>query len=159
MGQLLKSFGKLNERLAASYVGRILEGLQYLHQNDIVHCDLQAANIFTTRDGNVKLSEFGLAHNLRTAATEKAVAGTPNWMAPEVIELKGFTTKADIWSLGCTVIELVTGRPPYSDIVHSMSGGCLLQLIPHRVKLMLTRHLSHVSRCGGRHAALSREYF
>ena len=52
----------------------------------------------------------------------KDIAGTPNWMAPEVIELKGASTKSDIWSLGCTVIELLTGRPPYANITNSMSG-------------------------------------
>lgn len=52
----------------------------------------------------------------------KDITGTPNWMAPEVIELKGASTKSDIWSLGCTVIELLTGRPPYADITNSMSG-------------------------------------
>ena len=52
----------------------------------------------------------------------KDIAGTPNWMAPEVIELKGASTKSDIWSLGCTVIELLTGRPPYADVTNSMSG-------------------------------------
>ncbi|KAN0128075.1 Protein kinase-like domain containing protein [Lactarius tabidus] len=114
LGQTLKAFGKLNEKLVAIYVFKILEGLDYLHWCDIVHCDLKAANILTTKTGNVKLSDFGVSLTLRTIEREiKDVAGTPNWMAPEVIELKGATTKSDIWSLGCTVIELLTGRPPY----------------------------------------------
>ncbi|TFK53421.1 hypothetical protein OE88DRAFT_1655548 [Heliocybe sulcata] len=122
LGQTIKAFGKLNERLVASYVVKILEGLDYLHQNDVVHCDLKAANILTTKNGNVKLSDFGVSLNLRAMEREmKDVAGTPNWMAPEVIELKGASTKSDIWSLACTVIELLTGRPPYADIANSMT--------------------------------------
>src|SRR5712672_1415081 len=127
LGQTLKAFGKLNEKLVASYVVKILEGLHYLHQSDVVHCDLKAANILTTKTGNVKLSDFGVSLNLRAMEREmKDVAGTPNWMAPEVIELKGASTKADIWSLGCTVIELLTGRPPYAEIANSMSGRLTL---------------------------------
>ncbi|KAI0953922.1 hypothetical protein AcV7_007316 [Taiwanofungus camphoratus] len=122
LGQTLKAFGKLNERLVANYVVKILEGLHYLHQSDVVHCDLKAANILTTKTGNVKLSDFGVSLNLRAMEREmKDVAGTPNWMAPEVIELKGASTKSDIWSLACTVIELLTGRPPYAEIANSMS--------------------------------------
>jgi serine/threonine protein kinase len=124
LGQTLKAFGKLNEKLVASYVFKILEGLDYLHRSDVVHCDLKAANILTTKTGNVKLSDFGVSLNLRAMEREiKDVAGTPNWMAPEVIELKGASTKSDIWSLGCTVIELLTGRPPYGDIGNAMTGG------------------------------------
>ena len=124
LGQTLKAFGKLNERLVASYVVKILEGLHYLHRSDVVHCDLKAANILTTKNGNVKLSDFGVSLNLRAMEREmKDVAGTPNWMAPEVIELKGASPKSDIWSLGCTVIELLTGRPPYADIgTNGMAG-------------------------------------
>lgn len=122
LGQTLKAFGKLNEKLVASYVVKILEGLDYLHRSDVVHCDLKAANILTTKTGNVKLSDFGVSLNLRAMEREiKDVAGTPNWMAPEVIELKGASTKSDIWSLGCTVIELLTGRPPYGDIPNAMT--------------------------------------
>jgi len=121
LGQLIKAFGKLNERLVTGYVVKILEGLHYLHQSDVVHCDLKAANILTTKNGNVKLSDFGVSLNLRELQ-RKDVAGTPNWMAPEVIELKGASTKSDIWSLACIVIELLTGRPPYADIANSMSG-------------------------------------
>ncbi|KZV60016.1 kinase-like protein, partial [Peniophora sp. CONT] len=132
LGQTLKAFGKLNERLVASYVVKILEGLDYLHQSHVVHCDLKAANILTTKNGNVKLSDFGVSLNLRAMELStqtgkdgkvqgQDVAGTPNWMAPEVIELKGASTKSDIWSLACTVVELLTGRPPYADIANSMT--------------------------------------
>jgi serine/threonine protein kinase len=127
LGQTLKAFGKLNERLVASYVVKILDGLHYLHQSHVVHCDLKAANILTTKTGNVKLSDFGVSLNLRNLRQienerKDVVAGTPNWMAPEVIELKGASYASDIWSLGCTVVELLTGRPPYADILNSMSG-------------------------------------
>ncbi|KAN0060057.1 Protein kinase of the Mitotic Exit Network [Thecaphora frezii] len=117
----LKAFGNFPEKLVASYVVKILEGLNYLHEQNVVHCDLKAANILTTKNGNVKLSDFGVSLNLK--AVEKMnnknndAIGTPNWMAPEVIELKGVTTAADIWSLGCTVIELLTGKPPYYDML------------------------------------------
>ncbi|KAH9017539.1 hypothetical protein EDB84DRAFT_1566793 [Lactarius hengduanensis] len=86
-------------------------GWTTLHRSDVVHCDLKAANILTTKTGNVKLSDFGVSLNLPVRAMEreiKDVTGTPNWMAPEVIEVKGASPKSDIWSLGCTVIELLT---------------------------------------------------
>ncbi|KAF8677773.1 Serine/Threonine protein kinase, catalytic domain [Rhizoctonia solani] len=121
LGQTLKAFGKLNEKLVASYVIRILEGLHYLHQCSVVHCDLKAANILTTKNGNVKLSDFGVSLNLHAMEKVNEVAGTPNWMAPEVIELKGASTKSDIWSLGCVIVELLTGRPPYGDIPNGLT--------------------------------------
>lgn len=79
LGQTLKAFGKLNERLVASYVIRILEGLHYLHKSSVVHCDLKAANILTTKNGNVKLSDFGVSLNLHAMEKVNEVAGTPNW--------------------------------------------------------------------------------
>ncbi|OZJ05659.1 hypothetical protein BZG36_01512 [Bifiguratus adelaidae] len=111
----LKSFGAFPEKLIASYVMRILDGLEYLHEEGVVHCDLKAANILTTKSGNVKLSDFGVSLNLKLREADTGVvAGTPNW---KVIELKGASTKSDIWSLGCTVIELFTGKPPYSNLI------------------------------------------
>ncbi|KAI8342992.1 kinase-like domain-containing protein, partial [Chlamydoabsidia padenii] len=114
----LKSFGSFPENLVAGYCTRILQGLEYLHDQNVVHCDLKAANLLTTKSGHVKLSDFGVSLNLGLKETEVGnVAGTPNWMAPEVIELKGASTKSDIWSLGCTIIELCTGKPPYADLL------------------------------------------
>jgi len=124
LGQTLKAFGKLDERLVASYVIKILNGLDYIHRNGVVHCGLKADSIITTRDGGVKLSEFGTSFRLREIEqTRPVIAGSPNWTAPEVIELSGISTKCDIWSLGCTVIELLTGRPPYADITNIVTGA------------------------------------
>ncbi|KAI8638218.1 kinase-like domain-containing protein [Parasitella parasitica] len=113
----LKAFGAFPEKLVASFCDKILDGLGYLHENQVVHCDLKAANILTTKTGDVKLTDFGVSLNLKKTVDADTISGTPNWMAPEVIELKGATTKSDIWSLGCTCIELVSGKPPYSDLL------------------------------------------
>ncbi|KAG2136276.1 hypothetical protein BD769DRAFT_1626980 [Suillus cothurnatus] len=135
LGQMLKAFGKLNEHLVAGYVVKILEGLHYLHRCDVVHCDLKAANILTTKTGNIKLSDFGVSLNLKAIEREKDVAGTPNWMAPEVIELKGASTKADIWSLGCTVVELLTGRPPFGDITNTMTDAVMFRIVENEMPI------------------------
>ena len=117
-------FGKLSKKLVASYVFKILEGLEYLHRIDVMHCDFKAANILTTKTHNVKLSDFRVSLNLRAMEREiKHATGTPNWVAPEVIELKGTSTKSDICSLGCVIIDLLTGRLPYGDIGNAMIGG------------------------------------
>ncbi|KAJ2378044.1 Protein kinase of the Mitotic Exit Network, partial [Coemansia sp. RSA 2611] len=115
----LKSFGAFPERLVLAYVVKIIEGLVYLHSGDVVHCDLKACNILTTKNGNTKLTDFGVSLNLklRRPGDESVVAGTPYWMAPEVIQLEGACTASDIWSLGCTIIELLTGKPPYSGML------------------------------------------
>ncbi|SCV68687.1 BQ2448_808 [Microbotryum intermedium] len=104
----IKHFGELPEPLVASYVVKILEGLEYLHSMLVVHCDLKAANILSTKHGNIKLSDFGTSLVMTTMRKDAHEAyGTPNWRA---------TTASDIWSLGCTIIELIDcGRPPYYD--------------------------------------------
>ncbi|KAI9271412.1 kinase-like domain-containing protein [Sporodiniella umbellata] len=126
MGSLLnniKSFGKFPEKLAASYTYKILSGLDYLHSQQVVHCDLKAANILTTKSGSLKLTDFGvsLTMKMKEDETTGSPAGTPNWMAPEVIKLAGACTKSDIWSLGCTIVEMLTGKPPYSGM-HSFAA-------------------------------------
>lgn len=79
---------------------------------------MQCANILSTKNGNIKLSDFGVSHNLNAAQhLNTDVSGTPNWMAPEVIQLLGASTASDIWSLACTIVELVTGKPPYSELL------------------------------------------
>ncbi|KAF2840537.1 hypothetical protein M501DRAFT_1014552 [Patellaria atrata CBS 101060] len=112
---ICKNFGKFPENLVALYMTQVLHGLLYLHDQGVIHRDIKGANILTTKDGLVKLADFGVATKA-TGLSESSVVGTPYWMAPEVIELSGATTASDIWSLGCTVIELLDGKPPYHKL-------------------------------------------
>lgn len=96
---------------------QVLLGLQYLHDQGVIHRDIKGANILTTKDGKVKLADFGVSTSTLAGPDKEAqVVGTPYWMAPEIIELSGATPASDIWSLGCTVIELLSGKPPYHHL-------------------------------------------
>lgn len=110
--KVMKKYGVFPEGLLSMYVYQMLTGLAYLHQKEIIHRDVKGANILLTKSGMCKLADFG---SCTTAAIDKkyTVVGTPYWMAPEIIQMSGGDTSADIWSLGCTVIELLTGDPPY----------------------------------------------
>lgn len=125
LSQIIKpnKFGAFPESLAAIYMKQTLEGLAYLHEQNVIHRDVKGANILTTKEGTVKLADFGVA----TMSTQREVSshsdftnpvvGTPYWMAPEVIEMSGVTFASDIWSVGATAIELLTGKPPYFDMM------------------------------------------
>ncbi|KKK13913.1 hypothetical protein P175DRAFT_0467267 [Aspergillus ochraceoroseus IBT 24754] len=112
---IAKNFGRFPETLVGVYMSQVLHGLLYLHEQGVIHRDIKGANILTTKEGLVKLADFGVASRT-TGLSESSVVGTPYWMAPEVIELSGATTASDIWSLGCTVIELLEGKPPYYNL-------------------------------------------
>ncbi|KAH8671203.1 cell division control protein [Xylariales sp. PMI_506] len=114
---ICKAYGKFPENLVGVYMTQVLQGLQYLHDQGVIHRDIKGANILTTKDGKVKLADFGVSTStLAGPDKETQVVGTPYWMAPEIIELSGATPASDIWSLGCTVIELLQGKPPYHHL-------------------------------------------
>lgn len=122
---ILKKFGKFPESLVAVYISQVLEGLIYLHEQGVIHRDIKGANILTNKDGSVKLADFGVSSRAPTAVLDQSgksndgeaeVVGSPYWMAPEVIEQSGASTASDIWSVGCVVVELLEGKPPYGDL-------------------------------------------
>eukprot|EP01065_Artemidia_motanka_P051307 TRINITY_DN9020_c0_g1_i1.p1 TRINITY_DN9020_c0_g1~~TRINITY_DN9020_c0_g1_i1.p1 ORF type:complete len:1515 (+),score=278.16 TRINITY_DN9020_c0_g1_i1:607-4545(+) len=117
--RLIEQFGALTEQVAGTYTVQILEGLKYLHENKAVHRDIKGANILLTVDGVPKLADFGAATYIQArgeATLQNSVIGTPNWMPPEVVTQNGHAQPADIWSLGCTVMEMVTGKPPWAHV-------------------------------------------
>ncbi|KAF1890810.1 hypothetical protein Lal_00043108 [Lupinus albus] len=103
----------IEEAVVRSYTRQILEGLNYLHANGIVHCDVKGQNVLLTDQG-AKIADFGCAKRIGELAAP--VAGTPAFMAPEVArgEEQGFP--ADVWALGCTVLEMITGKPPWQGV-------------------------------------------
>uniref|UniRef100_F6VUQ3 Protein kinase domain-containing protein n=1 Tax=Ciona intestinalis TaxID=7719 RepID=F6VUQ3_CIOIN len=116
----IKAYGALTEPVTCKYARQILEGLIYLHGFQIVHRDIKGANVLRDSSGNVKLGDFGAAKKLQTIVTSSVIQnyftpGTPYWMSPEVIEGRGYGRRADIWSLACTVVEMLTTRPPWYE--------------------------------------------
>ncbi|KAH3668847.1 hypothetical protein OGAPHI_002602 [Ogataea philodendri] len=113
----LKCFKRLDERVVAFILRDTVRGLEYLHSMNKIHRDVKAANILVTDQGQIKLADFGVSGQLTETMNKKETfVGTPFWMAPEIILRRdGYNEKVDIWSLGITAIELVTGFPPYSN--------------------------------------------
>jgi mitogen-activated protein kinase kinase kinase len=121
---MLNSYGALREPLVRSFVRQIVTGLAYLHGRDIIHRDIKGANILVDNKGGIKISDFGIskkieASNLLNGAgsnkNRPSLQGSVFWMAPEVVKQTSYTRKADIWSLGCLVVEMMTGTHPYPD--------------------------------------------
>ncbi|XP_072984809.1 mitogen-activated protein kinase kinase kinase 18-like [Typha latifolia] len=113
------------------YVRCVTRALRYLHEDAAtVHCDVKGRNILIRREDNsAKLSDFGAARRVSdVAAGGNRINGTPLWMAPEVARGEHPTPASDVWSLGCTVIEMATGEHPWRDCAHGDVAGFLFRL-------------------------------
>lgn len=123
--------GCLEEKYASVVTREVLVGLSYLHKVPVIHRDMKAANILITATGKVMICDFGVSALLATTTSKRnTLTGTPYWMAPEVVQsVAAYDTKADIWSLGIMVYEMVKGSPPHSNLDRFQ----VMELIP-RVK-------------------------
>ncbi|PRP74232.1 hypothetical protein PROFUN_16318 [Planoprotostelium fungivorum] len=120
LGKTLRQHGALPEEVAGRYIYQILSALEYLHSQQLIHRDIKGDNILISADGRAVLADFGLAVKVDNSdgctddLEDAEPVGTPYWLAPEVILMMAQTTASDIWSIGCTIIELLTGSPPYA---------------------------------------------
>jgi mitogen-activated protein kinase kinase kinase len=141
---MLNSYGALREPLIRNFVRQIVTGLSYLHNRDIIHRDIKGANILVDNKGGIKISDFGISKKIEAsnilggaanAKNRPSLQGSVFWMAPEVVKQTSYTRKADIWSLGCLVIEMMTGTHPVPDCsqlqaIFKIGGGKISPTIP-----------------------------
>ncbi|KAK1438619.1 hypothetical protein QVD17_04428 [Tagetes erecta] len=115
--KLLQDYGQFGEIAIRNYTRQILTGLAYLHSKNTVHRGIKGANILVDSNGCVKIADFGMAKHISGVSSSLSFKGSPYWMAPEIIgnSSNGFSLGVDIWSLGCTVIEMATTKPPCSQ--------------------------------------------
>ncbi|CAH8354340.1 unnamed protein product [Eruca vesicaria subsp. sativa] len=114
--KLLTEYGAFTEPVIQNYTRQILSGLAYLHGRNTVHRDIKGANILVDPNGEIKLADFGMAKHVTAYSTMLSFTGSPYWMAPEVVMHKnGYTLAVDVWSLGCTILEMATAKPPWSQ--------------------------------------------
>lgn len=115
---MLANYGTFEPSLVRSFVRQILDGLDYLHKQNIIHRDIKGANILVDNKGSVKISDFGISKKIEAeflTSNRVSLQGSVFWMAPEVVKQTSYTSKADIWSLGCLIIEMLTGSHPFPE--------------------------------------------
>lgn len=122
---MLSSYGPFEEPLIRNFIRQVLIGLSYLHGEDIIHRDIKGANILIDIKGTVKISDFGISKKVdnvdidddgqKKGERRASLQGSVYWMAPEVVKQTAYTKKADIWSVGCLIVEMFTGKHPFPD--------------------------------------------
>ncbi|KQK05075.1 mitogen-activated protein kinase kinase kinase 17 [Brachypodium distachyon] len=111
-GGSLADGGRLEERAVRAYAADVATGLAYLHGVGLVHGDVKPRNVVIGSDGRAKLADFGCSR--KAGSCMPILGGTPAFMAPEVARGEEQGPAADIWALGCTVVEMATGRAPWN---------------------------------------------
>eukprot|EP00658_Telonema_sp_P-2_P060142 TRINITY_DN49145_c0_g1_i2.p1 TRINITY_DN49145_c0_g1~~TRINITY_DN49145_c0_g1_i2.p1 ORF type:complete len:429 (+),score=90.82 TRINITY_DN49145_c0_g1_i2:99-1385(+) len=123
LNHYIKKFKSLPLETIRQWTYQMVCGVRYLHEQGIVHRDIKGDNILVTMDGILKLADFGCSKAIDDVCSKthgcKTMVGTPYWMAPEVImcdtQGSGYGMKSDIWSVGCTIVEMITGKPPWPE--------------------------------------------
>lgn len=112
----IKINGKLPLERVRFQAAQVVLALQQLHENEVVYRDLKPENILIGRDGQIKLTDFGLSkNNIQDNCDTNTFCGTQQYLAPEIFTREGHGLAVDLWSLGCLIYEMLVGRPPFNE--------------------------------------------
>ncbi|CAK9185374.1 unnamed protein product [Ilex paraguariensis] len=122
--------GRIPEATAKHFMQQLAAGLQVLRENNVIHRDLKPQNLLlSTKEDNsiLKIADFGFARSLQPRGLAETICGSPLYMAPEIMQLQKYDAKADLWSVGAILFQLVTGKTPFT-------GQNQIQLLQNIVK-------------------------
>ena len=146
---VIKRTGRLLEGDAVPVAAQVCEGLTEAHRLGVVHRDLKPQNIMIDRDGNVRIMDFGIARSLAAKGVTEAgmIIGTPDYMSPEQVEGMEADARSDIYALGATLYEMVTGRVPFEGdtaLIIAMKHKAEIPLSPKEINPQLSEELTTV---------------
>ncbi|XP_061550278.1 serine/threonine-protein kinase PLK3 [Phycodurus eques] len=129
LAHIWKARHTLTEPEVRYYLRQIISGLKYLHSRGILHRDLKLGNFFVNENMELRLGDFGLAAKLETVEQrKKTICGTPNYLAPEVLNRQGHGTESDVWSFGCVMYTLMCGNPPFETLDLKETYKCIKEV-------------------------------
>ncbi|XP_041024436.1 serine/threonine-protein kinase ATG1c isoform X1 [Juglans microcarpa x Juglans regia] len=122
--------GRVPEATAKQFMQQLVAGLQILRENSLIHRDLKPQNLLLSASDNnsvLKIADFGFARSLQPRGLAETLCGSPLYMAPEIMQLQKYDAKADLWSVGAILFQLVTGKTPFT-------GNNQIQLLQNIMK-------------------------
>ncbi|ORY46462.1 kinase-like protein [Rhizoclosmatium globosum] len=112
----LRRSGRFRNNVALFYAGEVILAFEYLHNRDIIYRDLKPENLLIDSEGHIKITDFGFAKEVPDVTW--TLCGTPDYLAPEIIQSKGYGRAVDWWALGILIYEMIAGHPPFYDDDH-----------------------------------------